>query len=61
MLARFDLLAVQTRAEADRFQALGADPERIRVNGSVKFDLTLDDSLRDQAAALRQRFAARPV
>ena len=61
MLARFDLLAVQTRAEADRFQAPGADPERIRVNGSVKFDLTLDDSLRDQAAALRQRFAARPV
>jgi len=61
MLARFDLLAVQTRAEADRFQALGADPDKLRVNGSVKFDLTLSDDLRAQAAALRERFGARPV
>ncbi len=31
------------------------------VNGSVKFDLTLDDAVRDRAAALRAPWGERPV
>jgi 3-deoxy-D-manno-octulosonic-acid transferase len=61
MLARFNVLAVQTAVEAERFAALGAPRERIRINGSIKFDLTLEASLRTRATALRERFGQRPV
>ncbi len=61
MLGRFQVLAVQTEAEAERFRQLGADPQRIKVNGSVKFDLTLDDPVKTAASALRAEFTQRPV
>lgn len=61
MLARFDVLAVQTEAEAARFEALGADPACLHATGSVKFDLTLDDAVKQDAAALREQFGQRPV
>ncbi|ASK35471.1 3-deoxy-D-manno-octulosonic acid transferase [Alcanivorax sp. N3-2A] len=61
MLARFQVLAVQTAVEAERFAALGAPRDRLRVNGSIKFDLALDAPLRDRAAALRGEFGGRPV
>jgi 3-deoxy-D-manno-octulosonic-acid transferase len=38
LLQRFDLLLVQTRADAERFSALGAD--RVIVSGNLKFDAT---------------------
>ena len=61
MLARFDTLAVQTEAEARRYEALGASRSQLVVNGSVKFDLTLDDAVRDRASALRTPWGGRPV
>lgn len=61
MMAQFDALAVQTPVEADRYVALGAWPERVHAIGSVKFDMTLDDALRDRAAALRAEMGTRPV
>lgn len=61
MLATFKALAVQTPEEAERFVDLGADPARVTVTGNVKFDITLDDSLRARAAALRQQLGERPV
>ncbi|MCH2558668.1 MAG: lipid IV(A) 3-deoxy-D-manno-octulosonic acid transferase [Alcanivorax sp.] len=61
MLARFEVLAVQTEAEARRFQALGASPDQVRVNGSIKFDLSLTDDVRRQAADLRAPWGTRPV
>lgn len=61
MLERFEVLAVQTAVEAERFARLGAPEQKIRINGSIKFDLTLDAALRTRATALRERFGQRPV
>ena len=61
MMARFDALAVQTPVERERYVALGAWPERVHAIGSVKFDMTLDDTVRQGADALRAMIGERPV
>ena len=61
MLQRFAGLMVQTGTEAERFRQLGAPAGRVQVTGSVKFDLVLDEALRDNAAALRATLGERPV
>lgn len=61
MMAQFDVLAVQTPVEAERYVALGAWPERVHAIGSVKFDMTLDEPVRQKAAALRADIGSRPV
>jgi len=61
-LRRFDLIAAQTEADARRFRDLGADPQRVQVTGSIKFDLRLPASLLDQAEAMRRTWGSdRPV
>lgn len=56
------LIAAQSRADADRFLSLGADPARLIVCGNVKFDMDVPQSLREQGEALRQFFStSRPV
>ena len=37
-LKRIALIAVQTDADAERFKKLGADPEKVFVSGSLKYD-----------------------
>jgi 3-deoxy-D-manno-octulosonic-acid transferase len=54
MLQSLDVLAVQTQAEAARFIALGVEANRVQVCGSLKFDLQIEESKRQQATALRQ-------
>lgn len=61
MLEKFDLLSVQTENDAKNFLALGARPEQVRVNGSVKFDLDISAALRASAMAEKQRLGTRPV
>ncbi|WP_028241573.1 lipid IV(A) 3-deoxy-D-manno-octulosonic acid transferase [Stutzerimonas azotifigens] len=63
MLAELSLVAVQTEAEAERFRALGARPERVEVTGSIKFDLAIDPALPERAAEQRRAWGAqqRPV
>lgn len=63
MLAELDWLAVQTEVEAERFRQLGARAEHVSVTGSIKFDLRIDPSLTERAAALRNQWQAtqRPV
>lgn len=63
MLAELDLIAVQTRAEAERFRSLGARPECVEVTGSIKFDLHIDPELLSRAVALREQWQAqvRPI
>jgi 3-deoxy-D-manno-octulosonic-acid transferase len=53
-LRRISLIAAQSEADASRFIALGAKPERVRVTGSVKFDVTPPASLRDRSEAIRR-------
>ena len=49
-----DHIAAQTSDDAARFIALGAEPARIDVIGSLKFDLDLPASVHEQAAAVRR-------
>ncbi|WP_313740340.1 lipid IV(A) 3-deoxy-D-manno-octulosonic acid transferase [Pseudomonas sp.] len=63
MLDEMSLIAVQTETEAQRFRELGARPECVRVTGSIKFDLKIDEQLLPRARALRAQWGAsqRPV
>ncbi len=60
MLRQLSVVACQSRADGDRFLALGLPGERLRVTGSIKFDLELDEALRSAAAGLREAIG-RPV
>ncbi|MCP3868560.1 MAG: 3-deoxy-D-manno-octulosonic acid transferase [Gammaproteobacteria bacterium] len=55
------LIAAQADADADRFIALGAIPDRVRTTGSIKFDIRLPASLHEQAAVLGRQWGNRPV
>ena len=61
MLARLQLIAVQSAAEAQRFLQLGARSEAVQVTGSIKFDLQVDAQLLARATACRADWGARPV
>ncbi|MFS0825729.1 lipid IV(A) 3-deoxy-D-manno-octulosonic acid transferase [Pseudomonas phoenicis] len=63
MLGEMSLIAVQTDTEAQRFRDLGARPECVRVTGSIKFDLKIDEQLLPRARAQRAQWGAsqRPV
>lgn len=55
-------IAAQSRTDADRLIGLGAPPERVRVTGSIKFDVKIPASLTEQAAVLRRDWGLqRPV
>lgn len=60
--ARFSVIAAQAQADAARFIELGAPAERVQVTGSIKFDLHLPASLREQAEVMRRLWGCeRPV
>jgi len=60
-LNRFERIAAQAEADARRFRDLGAEPGRVQVTGSIKFDQRLPASLREQAEVLRRKWGERPV
>ena len=60
-LNRFERIAAQGEADARRFRDLGAEPGRVQVTGSIKFDQRLPASLREQAEVLRRKWGERPV
>ncbi|MDH3578523.1 MAG: lipid IV(A) 3-deoxy-D-manno-octulosonic acid transferase [Gammaproteobacteria bacterium] len=47
------IIAAQSQSDADRFLSLGADPDRTRVTGSIKFDIELHEDTIQQGKALR--------
>ena len=56
------LFGVQNRTDADRLISIGADPARVHVTGSIKFELALPASLLEAADVLRREWGAdRPV
>ena len=56
------LIGAQSAADAERFRAIGAPTDRVRVTGNVKFDLELPQSEVDAGRDFRRRSApARPV
>lgn len=55
-------VAVQNAEDGQRFLNLGLAPEKLVVTGSVKFDISLSDTLCNAARELRQTYGAqRPV
>ncbi|MFT4767074.1 MAG: 3-deoxy-D-manno-octulosonic-acid transferase [Glaciecola sp.] len=63
MLDTLDWLGAQSSADADRFLQLGMDSARMNVTGSIKFDVHLDDEIRQAVRELREQWAVsqRPV
>ena len=60
MLGQLNAVACQASADGQRLVGLGLPPERLTVTGSIKFDIDLNDSIRQQAAQLKASLA-RPV
>jgi 3-deoxy-D-manno-octulosonic-acid transferase len=58
MLGELTRVVAQNAEDGGRFVALGLPPERLRVSGSIKFDIAIDDSLRQRAAAERAAWGA---
>ncbi len=55
-------IAAQSEADAERFRALGAGEERVRVLGNLKFDIKPSTEQVDAGRALRERIGPqRPV
>ena len=58
---RIGLVAAQAPADAERFLGLGVPSDRVRVTGSIKFDIRLPASLLEHADVLRREWGGRPV
>lgn len=61
MLQQLTLVAAQADADGQRFLALGLAPEKLVINGSLKFDVNLDAARLTQAQQLRRQWPQRPV
>lgn len=61
MLDGLATISAQADADAQRFVALGAPPERVQVNGNLKFDVTVDESVAAEARRLRAALGNRPA
>jgi 3-deoxy-D-manno-octulosonic-acid transferase len=53
-LARNVTIAAQTKADAERYIAIGADPTRVHVTGNVKFDIEVPEETIEAGAELRR-------
>jgi len=53
MLAKISLLMAQGKADAERYIALGMDPNRVVVTGNIKFDLEVPADLMPRSEVLR--------
>ncbi|MEO6696456.1 MAG: lipid IV(A) 3-deoxy-D-manno-octulosonic acid transferase [Gammaproteobacteria bacterium] len=53
-LEKISIIAAQTQPEAERFIELGARPDTVHVTGSIKYDVKLSASLREEAQVLRR-------
>ncbi|BAW79723.1 3-deoxy-D-manno-octulosonic-acid transferase domain-containing protein [Candidatus Nitrosoglobus terrae] len=56
MISSFTLIAAQGAADAERFIALGALPERVHITGNLKFEIKLPADLKTQGATLRDQW-----
>ncbi len=62
ILEKVDYFAVQTRADSQRLISLGANPDRVQVTGSLKFELDIPASALESAQSVRRNLGPdRPV
>ncbi len=57
MLQNLSRAAIQNSIDAARFVTLGLPGDKVIVTGNIKFDLTLSDDLRAQAAVLKSQLS----
>jgi 3-deoxy-D-manno-octulosonic-acid transferase len=61
-LGHVALIAAQSHADARRYRALGAPPERVQVSGNLKFDIPLPKGARQRGDDLHEKWGpTRPV
>ncbi len=61
-LSRSAVIAAQGEGDAQRFVALGADPDRTHVTGNIKFDFSVPFDLPERGRQLREFYASsRPM
>ncbi|HDM8148981.1 TPA: lipid IV(A) 3-deoxy-D-manno-octulosonic acid transferase [Vibrio harveyi] len=52
----------QTESDANRFERLGVDKDKLKVTGSIKFDIQISDDVKEKSKILRQELGQnRPV
>ncbi|PCJ35067.1 MAG: 3-deoxy-D-manno-octulosonic acid transferase [Cellvibrionales bacterium] len=56
MLSKLTVVAAQTKDDGERFLQLGVNDDALEVTGNIKFDLQLDDTLRQKAATIKQQW-----
>lgn len=56
MLREIAVIAAQSEADGERFIELGLPPASLQVTGTVKFDLSVDEPLLQQAKDLRRQW-----
>ncbi|MCK7544763.1 lipid IV(A) 3-deoxy-D-manno-octulosonic acid transferase [Marinobacter bryozoorum] len=61
MLNQIDWIAAQADEDAARFRRLGARAGAVSVTGSIKFDVSIPEKVRQQSAVLRTELDGRPV
>lgn len=62
MMDDITLVATHNRQDGERFLALGLSPQKLVVTGSIKFDICIDQQLRQRSEQLKAQWALnRPV
>ncbi len=52
MLQMIDIIAAQSKMDAERFIYLGANRDQVKITGSVKFDVAIDDEIEKRTRSL---------
>lgn len=61
-LSLVDIIAAQTKSDAERFISFGAESEKVFVTGNLKFDINVPPSIKEQAQSLKRYFSVnRPI
>ncbi|MFH1334305.1 MAG: lipid IV(A) 3-deoxy-D-manno-octulosonic acid transferase [Pseudomonadota bacterium] len=58
VLNRFDLIAAQAAPDAERFIQLGLSKEKVKVVGSIKFDINMPPSIFETGELIRHQLGA---
>ncbi len=61
-LSLVDIIAAQTRSDAERFISFGVEDKKVIVTGNLKFDINVPPSIKEQAQSLKRYFSVnRPI
>lgn len=61
-LMKVNMIAAQTKSDAQRFISFGADKDKVFVTGNLKFDITVPHSITEQAQSIKRYLSVnRPI